>query len=161
VGRKWDDERERLILDNRELAHRYAAHYSGWLERDDLMAGAELALVKAARSFRRDGGDFSGWLHTCVRREIVDEYRRRHGDARCPSWPIIVSEADIEVLDEPDVDDVLDFTRRLRRVPKRTAAVMLARYEGYSLHEIASRLGVSDSRITQLVREGYARFRGS
>lgn len=161
MGRKCEGEREHLILDNRRLAYRYTTHYSGWMERDDLVACADLGLVRAAGSFRSGRGDFSGWLHICVRREIVDEYRRRHGDARRPPWPRTVPRSDIEILDERDVGDYLDFVRRLRRVPKRKAAVMLARYEGYSLHEIASRLGVCDSRITQIVREGYARFGGS
>ena len=156
---KWSAERERLILANRLLAHGYANHYRGWMEWDELVSCADAALVKAADTFLR--GDFGGWLHLCVRREIVGEYRRRRGDARKAPRAVQIPTPDIEIVDERDADDYLDFTRRLRRVPKRAAAVMLARYEGYTLREIAIRLGVHDSRITQIVREGYARFRPS
>jgi len=159
VALKWSAERERLILANRLLAHGYASHYRGWMEWDEIVSCADAALVKAADTFLR--GDFSGWLHLFVRREVVGEYRRLHGSVCNAPRAVQIPTPDIEVRDERDVDDYLDFTRRLQRVPKRAAAVMLARYEGYSLHEIAIRLGVHDSRITQIVREGYARFRPS
>jgi RNA polymerase sigma factor (sigma-70 family) len=145
-------ESDRLIIEHRELAHRFAGKYRGLLERDDLYAAADEGLCRAARTWRPSGADFVSYLHSKVMQCVVDEVRLCHGRRDRPRIKTVAAEE--WELDRPaperNLARVIDLRAALGRLPERTRRMVFAGAAGYSLREIAAAFGVGESRVCQV-----------
>jgi len=145
-------ESDRLIIEHRELAHRFARRYLGLLERDDLYAAADEGLCRAARTWRPSRADFASYLHSKVMQCVVDEVRRCHGRRDRPRIKTVVAE-EWEMdrpAPAPDLERLIDLRDALGRMPERPRRMVFAGAAGYSLREIAAAFGVTESRVCQV-----------
>lgn len=147
----WTDSDE-LILEHRDLAHRFAGRYRGLLERDDLYAVADVGLCIAARTWRPAGSDFIRYLHSKVMQTVVNEIRRERGRRDRPRLETIhVSPEELDLAaPRKDVETVFDLRIALDRLGETPRQMLCAQAVGYTLAEIADAYGVSESRICQV-----------
>lgn len=142
-----------MIEQHRDMAHAFTGRFRGMLEWQDLASCADHGLWRAITTHRADRREFTVWLYVCVKREVLDEYRRQHGDPHRtqPRPKFIPTDPDeLEVVTHPDHTAYLDLLGRLRSLPQRKAAVLCLRYAGYTTEEIGRAFGVSAGRISQL-----------
>jgi RNA polymerase sigma factor (sigma-70 family) len=148
-----------------------------WLSRPEAESVAGEAVCEAAQTWvdRNLAGDFGGWLNRIVHRRLVEETRgqfgrrgQRFGLVRAQSLETPIGDGLTldGVLAEPDdpfgrLDDVLAAEWRAGRVRKaidgrlsrsrRKAVLLLA--EGRLQYEVAEELGITPSRVCQIVAE--------
>lgn len=147
----WTDSDE-LILEHRDLAHRFARRYRGLLERDDLYAVADEGLCIAARTWRPAASDFIRYLHSKVMQTVVNEIRREHGRPGSERiHTVAVEPEELEVASpRKDVETIFDLRLALDRLGETPRRMLCAHAAGYTLSEIADAYGVSESRVCQV-----------
>lgn len=163
------------------LALRQARRFAARFPKVDplgLESAALGALMKAAESYDPGwGSQFSTWAYRCVRFALL-EYARRQ--ARCKSpvlrrlrRPLSLSERAgggpctvLQALPAPGPTPAETYEtssavgRVLARLPPRSAALLrLTELEGLSQAEAGRRLGLGESRVSQLRAQALARLR--
>lgn len=180
-----DREVERLIRDNLGLVHLIARRFKAPhpYDHDDLYEAGVIGLIEAAKRWdARDGrATFASYAGLRVRGAIVDWIRAnawgfnrkgaQHGAElpRSLDQPVKVNGSGGENHGEPislhtlipaPADDVSDpdRTRALAVLLPRERYVVLAVEQGYLLWEIGEQLGVTESRVSQILTKARLRL---
>lgn len=146
------------------LVRRYRRPLVGYCRRllpDDRSEDVvQQAFLNAYEAMRVGTGELRvrAWLYRIVYNGAIDVLRRRHGD----DLPEGDEHAGAEAPDE-----VLERRERLREVvtalqalpPRQRDAIVLQEFEGRSHHEIAARIGVSESAVRQLIHRARGGLR--
>jgi RNA polymerase sigma factor (sigma-70 family) len=143
------------IVEGLSMVRRMAARYRGTpLGADDAYGVGSLALVEAARRFDPDhGAPFLGYAFPRVRGSMTDACRsggrgsRRDREVVCDPDELC-EVGDLRVLRPEARLDVLAAVGRLRR---RLRVVLLHHACGVPHRQIAADMGVTESRVSQLL----------
>lgn len=122
---------------------------------DDILSDAMYAAWKASRRFNGKG-DVGGFIGVNVQQDIIDGKRARYGrpgSARYESSLAYVSHDYLVGLGRRDPQPVAHLIEALAGDDERLEFVVTKLYEGYTKTEIASMLGVSQGRVSQLLRK--------
>lgn len=155
---------QRYIHEHRSLAHHFARKWRGLLEDDDLCACGDVGLCESARDFDAGRGvDFTSFLFGRVRRVVLEEVRRVYGRPGHGQRVTLVfaDPADIDMPEPPPIDRarLMDLRAQLVALPERERLALLMQTAGYSLDDIAARLGgVTISRASQLAAKARTRL---
>lgn len=173
----------RLIDANLGLVHRTVDRVAGWIREtndvEDLVQDGFVGLLQAVRRFDPTRGvSFSDYADSRVRGAILDGLRSRrlgrwspHRDRREASFVSLESAArrirGTLADDRPTPDRVLENRERsdllalgLSELPPRERLVLSLHYaEKVNLKQIGARLGVTESRISQLCSQAARRLR--
>ena len=91
------------------------------------------------------------WIKSFLHNTVVDAVRKLRPWSRSPNQPTFCAwseYADTRVHYPWEwVDQMIDWMR----LPQRTQRVIALRLEGYTLREIGDRLGLTDSRVSQII----------
>jgi RNA polymerase sigma factor for flagellar operon FliA len=171
-------EQEALVVEHIPLARFLAGRYAKVLGFDDSFAEACVGLCKAALGFDRAKGKFSAYAGMRINGALLDELRKRAGgryhydrdagptlmslDEFIEKWGAAAF-ADSGPLPEQQAEDN-EIKRRvfeaMATLSARDAAVIGASYlDDMPLSAIARRLGVNDSRVSQLRKRALSRLR--
>jgi len=151
------------IVEGLDMVRRMAARYRGTpLGAEDAYGVGSLALVEAARRFDPDhGAPFLGYAFLRVRGSMADACRSGARGAR----------HDLEVVCDPDqlceVGDLrelrpearLDVLAAVARLRRRLRVVLLHHACGVPHRQIAADMGVTESRVSQLLTLARRRVR--
>ena len=134
--------------------------------REDLLAAGSYGLLDALQRDTARGPAFESYARIRIRGAIVDELRStdwlsRRTRSRLGKTEQVARPDDLleETRDNSPLPDALiekkrwdaHVERAVRRLPKREASIVMWHYfEGTTMLEIASRLGVSEPRASQL-----------
>lgn len=157
-------EANKLAEENLPLCRFMAKCWVPWgrargFDYDDLFGIAQLAIVKAGRTYRPDQGSFGHWASLYIRAAYRDAgYRRR---------PCHLSEVDYRIVatDEPDESPVpLEWSDcwrdLLALLSDRERAVIEMRYfQGLYHRQVGDLLGISRARAHQIEEEAMAKLR--
>lgn len=137
-------------------------------EREEGYADAMVGLVLAARSFRPElGHEFTTYAFSRIRGEVLDGIRARlgrldHSHGRIHSTARPLHLVDMDVVDENaaasfDQIEVVDrraqLVRAINRLSHRNRLVVTLYYfEDMTLRAVGEALGLTESRICQIVR---------
>jgi RNA polymerase sigma factor (sigma-70 family) len=152
------------IVEGLSMVRRMAVRYRGTpLGADDAYGVGSLALVEAAQRFDpENGAPFLGYAFLRVRGAMADACRRGRGEGARVDREVVCDPDELcEVSDRrvlrPEARlDVLAAVSRLRR---RLRTVLLRHACGVPSREIAADLGVSESRVSQLLALARRRVR--
>lgn len=140
-----------LTEEHLELARKMAGRYAGILGRDDAIGEANLGLVEAGRTWNDSRGPFRPWAVTCIRRQLIRAVRAELGRGNRPRRPVPVEE--VRTTDTAPGADEEIFARGtylLEHLPARERDLL------FRFHlEVAARLGVDSSRVSQIIARGH------
>jgi len=151
---------ERLFL--QEYPKVVAIAYRVLADRTAAEDVAQEVFLKFHRSLSPDSERASGWLHAAAvhsalnvirgdrRRALRETAHARDAASALEGNP----EAMVEVAEERR-----EVRRALRRLPKRTAAVLLLRHSGLSYAEVASALGIKVGNVGTVLRRAEESLR--
>jgi RNA polymerase sigma factor (sigma-70 family) len=151
------------IVEGLSMVRRMAARYRGTpLGADDAYGVGSLALVEAARRFDPDNGaPFLGYAFLRVRGAMADACRAGHRGVR----------QDREVVCDPrdfcEIGDLrmmrpeghIDLVAAIGRLRRRLRMVLLRHASGEPHTQIAADMGVTESRVSQLLSTARRRVR--
>ncbi len=148
---------------------------------EDLFSAGMVGLLSAARSYDPNrGAEFKTYAYHRIRGAILDELRRldflprsqrernRRIGRESPGLVPLPTDEDgqecLEAAPERQAVDNEDLLARLReeidRLPARMRTVMaLYHYEGLKMREIGERLGLTESRVSQIHSNAVSRLR--
>lgn len=140
------------------------------VDQDDLQQAALLAVAERYpcddTGVHLPDGDTTGMLATIAYRRAVDAlravipgYRPIPPQASPPPAVVRLDALDDDMLTSDPfsgIDDWLAIKDQLAALPERQAFVLAARAHGYTLREIAARLGIDASRVHQIERAARA-----
>jgi RNA polymerase sigma factor (sigma-70 family) len=129
--------------------------------REDLMSAGYEALCKAAQRWSpREGCTFGTYAYRRVQGAFLDELRSIKLGSR--NMKAAQTSEMTEVHEPTWNDDHSEFEVRrfIDRLSTRERMVIELRMEGMQSSEIATKLGVSPSRISQLVNDVYLQMKG-
>jgi RNA polymerase sigma factor (sigma-70 family) len=130
---------------------------------DDLLSDGHVALWKALESFDADRGDLDSWLSHRVRFRMIDGIRSRAGRGHTKT-PTVTSLDDhnhvpaasawddlIDALDAiRDVDQLMD---RAAAIDPRLPHILRALAHGHTRTEAGGTIGISRTRVYQLISQ--------
>jgi RNA polymerase sigma factor FliA len=150
------------------------------VQRDDLLSAGSVGLLRALRKATNRDHLFEGYARRCIRGAVLDEMRRadwvnRRLRTRIKKGLVTHSTIGIDDLppgfDLPDTRSLVGFERAdarraliapLKTLEPRDALIVRLHYiEGVPFNEIASRLKVSEPRISQLHARALQRLRAA
>jgi RNA polymerase sigma factor (sigma-70 family) len=140
------------------LAQRLKRPLPAWIELDELKADGAVGLVYAAIRFdRRRGVPFARFATRYIRGTMIDGLRRR-GRAPVPRW-----NCDVAMLDGrfEQIDARADARTLLRLQPdaRRRLVLLLYYLDGLTMKRIGGMLGISEGRVSQLVKRSVESVR--
>lgn len=170
------------------LEHRLLAKKVAWLtaknlpmEIEDAISAAHVGLVQAAKSFdftqyptrKKALSTFKHFAWMRMHGAIIDESRRnslvRRTDARNGERAITVSLDEVwENSGTPkieiegthgDLDNLIDFCDAIASLKPRERLVVNAIGEGVTQREIAEKLGITESRVSQIASAARAKLK--
>lgn len=170
---------EQLIADHLRLARRLAyAQASRVGQRpDDYYQDACVGLIKAARDWQQDTGvPFGAYAQLRIRGEMLDGLRRmdvvkrrRHHDPAAtyltpgpsldqPAWedgPTLANIIPAQAVSPEDTAVDHDLARwALKQMTDRERNIFIAYYwHGRKMRDIAAELGITESRVSQLMKQ--------
>lgn len=157
------DTEEALLLEYLPYATRIAERRGRGRLSDDLASDAALALLLALRRYDASRGiPLRSYLGQIIPRLLVDLHRERHGrrgSQRNTARTVPLSEHLAEEAHTPArLAELRDEVRHaLRCLGRREAMVLwLCLGEGQEQRQVAARLGVVSSRVSQIVRAALA-----
>lgn len=129
------------------------------LDRNDLESAALMAVVESERTFR--GGIFAAHAKRLIKQRVIDAARRVTGK-RCglgirrvrksvcalsiDEYPHLAA-TEGRLSNITPVDELDDICARL---PTRYAQILRLRVNGFSMREIGEKIGLSESRVSQV-----------
>jgi len=161
--------RNRLVVEHLEwargIARSVAARLPTWFVEEDLVGPAEIGLIQAAERYDRTRNDnFRAYAQRRVFGACIQSVRRREYRERASIT--LIEDVHTHPGDRPDAEAQEAITlqrmwRRVRELPKANARVIRAHYlEDMTLVEIAGQMGVSESWVCRLHRDGLGMLRG-
>jgi RNA polymerase sigma factor (sigma-70 family) len=173
------DQREQLVLEHLPLVRQIAAvelrRVPPHVDRRDLESAGVLGLLTAARRFDPDRGvAFATMAGHRIRGAILDEMRRAApytrgqqraiaGETWFPLRKVDFDEAAPVVAPSVDVPDALHARAvrdAVKALPRREALLLIWRFwHGLRHDDIAPRLGLKQSRVSQLEHRALTRLR--
>jgi RNA polymerase sigma factor (sigma-70 family) len=135
---------------------------------DDVRADAMVGLWRAWRTFDGSRAGFSTWLGRCVKGEVLDGYRRRDKSVRAagrnvssPTFSRLAHTKNLAANAEQDHGEAAEsVTRLLAPLAKRERAIAYLHLAcGMNMPEVGRMLGISQSRVCQLVPTIKAKLR--
>jgi RNA polymerase sigma factor (sigma-70 family) len=153
--------RDEQIVEGLSMVRRMAARYRGTpLGADDAYGVGSLALVEAAQRFDpENGAPFLGYAFLRVRGAMADACRAGHRGAR-QDREIVCDPAEfceIGDLRALRIEGHIDLMEAVGRLRSRLRLVLLRHACGEPHTQIAADMGVTESRVSQLL--GMARRR--
>jgi RNA polymerase sigma factor (sigma-70 family) len=161
--------RDRLALEHLDWARGIARHVSTtlptWFAYEDLAGAAEIGLLQAAERWNPSHGvPFRAFAARRVHGACMDAVRRREYRER--------GHQTIEGIDTPSQapnpeeiaaeGQMTMVWSRVQQLPPRHAVVILAYYGGnMSLEQLAPKMGVGSSRLSQIHREALGMLRNT
>jgi RNA polymerase sigma factor (sigma-70 family) len=148
----------------RLIVNTYCRDHGIFALRDEIEAEALSGLMSLAETYRPE----SPWLkyvNRNLRFRLIDAMRRRSGRTRGKHYERRANLNDAEVLDlqyetvgehDPafaEVETADAFADATRRLPERTRAIIERRLSGMKMEEIGEQLGISESRVSQILFE--------
>lgn len=161
---------ERLMPDWRPVLAGAAKRFAGMrqaADRDDARQDMAVGLVAAAATFDPDRGTFRSWAWRAMRREAVEQLRRktsgrRHRPDGSPLPAVAFADDAVAAAArslEPDPYVAAasrdGFERLVRPIldPDMAAVIRLRFDAGLGLADVARRVGLGESRVTQLTSQ--------
>jgi RNA polymerase sigma factor (sigma-70 family) len=163
-GRRYTKRRNRLVERHlflvAALAQRLKRALPAWIELDELKADGAVGLVYAAVRFdRRRGVPFARFATRYIRGAMIDGVRRR-GRGLLP-----LSDCDVAMLDVrfDRIDARADARTLLSLQPdaRRRLVLLLYYFDGLTMKRIGRVLGISEGRVSQLVKRSVESVRQS
>lgn len=157
-------ERNQLIISHIPLVERLAKYKKravpSCIHLEDLIAAGNLGLTKAAHNYREEEGQFENFAIKRILGEMTDYLREIgycRGGGRQGGWTpfVMISlerlKCDLPYEDEPIEDSFEEVTKILPQLGK----LMMRWYymDGLTCKQIGERLGVSESRVSQMLKE--------
>lgn len=157
---------DRLVNAHLWLVWKHVKRYAPMLRnpsyRDDMTSDAMLALVKAAQRYDAAGEKFVFWAERFVKGACLDRLRVANGSRRVTKVETVELKYSPPVNDRGlELVDVKDAAGRIvRRIKSLQSQVLVLHHRrGMARKDIATFLGVSEGRVSQLIHEAYARIR--
>jgi RNA polymerase sigma factor (sigma-70 family) len=151
---------ERLFL--QEYPKVIAIAYRVLADRTAAEDVAQEVFLKFHRSHSPDSERASGWLHAAAVHSALNVIRgerrraqRETAHALDPARPTIANPERVVV----DAEQRREVRRALRRLPERTAAVLILRYSGLSYAEVATALRIKVGNVGTLLRRAEEALR--
>ena len=131
----------------------------------DLTAETFAAAIADAHRFRGDG-EVAAWLYGIARNKLLESLRRgRVEDAarrKLAQEPLVVSGADLELVETRAVEGAEELERHLSRLPAEMREALLARVvHERDYDDIAAELQCSAQLVCQRVHRGLKRLRAA
>jgi len=153
INDRVPDSFERLFL--QEYPKVVAIAYRVLADRPAAEDVAQEVFLKFHRSFSPDSERASGWLHAAAVHSALNvirgERRRTQRETAHALDPGQTSIANPERIVEA-AEGRREVRRALRRLPRRTAALLLLRHSGLSYAEVATALGIKVGNVGTLLR---------
>lgn len=142
---------ELLVLLTRNSAHAYALSMSGryrnLIDRDDILAAADLGLLRGAKSYQPDKASFSAWVFFWIRREV----RRLIG--REVNWHTRVAACEPdEVLSGDDQHALAELLELSRHLDAETQRLLAERLSAHRLATVPGLEGLTPSQARRRLR---------
>lgn len=162
------DSHNELILAYLPLARRVVRklrpRLPRYLELTELDAMARLALVRAVRTLRPERTkSIAACLWSRITYGVLDQLRETERSRRITHRPTFVPVEDWHAMAGPDAERramAAEVMEIIELLPPRWRATMLMYYvEGLTMHECAMRIGVGQSRVSQIHRAALERMR--
>ena len=158
---------EQTILEALPMVRRMASRYAGTsLGLQDALGVGALALVEAAG--RYDAGSdvpFAGFAHCRVKGAMIDAHRAARGTRSAPEVEVPCDPDEIgETCPDPAAvrtDLRLDLLRGIAGLRSRLRGVLVQHARGVPHCDIAADLGVTESRVSQLVATARRHLRAA
>lgn len=164
------EEQDKLVEDNIALVYyvykKYFHRYDDSSRfRDDYISAGMLGLVKAAGTYDQSKKiAFSSYGCRCIFNEMA-MFRRdvqfKHQDTLSLSMPIQDAKEDTLTLEDtiPSYDErtAMDIFNELKLLPEERE-ILIYRYQGYTIREIAQMMNITHQRVSQRVRAAYTRY---
>lgn len=150
--------RDELIASNMDFAKSIAikvgSKYGKSSHMEDLISCAYLALVEAAGRFSPERGDFRAFAALRIRGGVLDYFRNnrfgKKGKSEAKILPFSRDEDGNMV--EPEWNEPPRLWEELEGIDERKSKILNMKYLfNYSQKEIAERIGISDSRVSQIL----------
>jgi len=160
IKQRVPDSFERLFL--QEYPKVVAIAYRVLADRTAAEDVAQEVFLKFHRSHSPDSERASGWLHAAAVHSALNVIRgdrrraqRETAHALDPARPAIASpEGVVE-----EAEQRREIRRALKRLPGRTAAVLMLRHSGLSYAEVATALGIKVGNVGTLLRRAEEALR--
>ena len=160
IKQRVPDSFERLFL--QEYPKVVAIAYRVLADRTAAEDVAQEVFLKFHRSHSPDSEHASGWLHAAAVHSALNVIRgdrrraqRETAHALDPARPAIASpEGVVE-----EAEQRREIRRALKRLPRRTAAVLMLRHSGLSYAEVATALGIKVGNVGTLLRRAEEALR--
>src|SRR3982074_499788 len=160
ISHRVPDPFERLFL--QEYPKGLAIAYRVLADRTAAEDVAQEVFLKFHRSHSPDSERAPGWLHAAAvhaaPNAIRGERRRAQREAAHALHPARPTIADPERVVE-DAEQRREVRRALRRLPERTASVLILRYSGLSYAEVATALRIKVGNVGTLLRRAEEALR--
>jgi RNA polymerase sigma factor (sigma-70 family) len=142
------------------VARRLKRSLPPWVELDELLADGALGLLHAAIRFdRKRGVPFARFATRYIRAAMIDAVRRRR------HAPLPLGDCEVASVDPhfERVDHRLDARAIVARErdARRRLVVVLYFFDQLTMKRVGRRLGVSEARVSQLVKGSLERLRAT
>src|SRR2546423_6740034 len=160
INHRVPDPFDRLFL--QEYPKVVAIAYRVLADRTAAEDVAQEVFLKFPRSPSPDSERASGWLHAAAVHSALNVIRgerrraqRETAHALDPAGPTIANPEHVV----EDAEQRREVRRALRRLPERTAAVLMLRHSGLSYAEVATALGIKVGNVGTLLRRAEEALR--
>ena len=160
INQRVPDPFERLFL--QEYPKVVAIAYRVLADRPAAEDVAQEVFLKFHRSFPPDSERASGWLHSAAVHSALNVIRgerrraqRETAHALDPAQPPVANPERLVV----EAEGRREVRRALRRLPQRTAALLMLRHSGLSYAEVATALGIKVGNVGTLLRRAEEALR--
>lgn len=120
-----------------------------------------LLAIHAARHTYRPEQPFQHWMYGIARHKMIDYFRRQMRK----NTNEVNDEELVTFLEDPanNPEDALvreDIDKALQKLPrKQRAVVLLTKVEGYSMAEVAAKMGMSEAAVKVTAHRGYQKLK--
>src|SRR6202022_3871686 len=153
INRRVPDPFERLFL--QEYSKVVAIAYRVLADRTAAEDVAQEVFLKFHRSYSPDSERASGWLHSAAVHSALNvirgERRRAQRETAHTVDPAQPTSSNPERL-VVEAESRREVRQALRKLPQRTAALLMLRYSGLSYAEVATALGMKVGNVGTLLR---------
>ena len=158
------DEQRSFVEENLNLAHGAIKRFEArerlghFMEYDDIVQTANLALCRAVMRYNKDKGRFSTYAYNTIKNAFIEELRKytRRNRVKMVELDEELTDTNSAYVDESEIDILRAFAGVTSRQKKNSSADMrflLLRMEGYSTREIADICGISCDQVARRVRK--------